>query len=150
MDELHSNNENLAIIVISIFVLGFAFGPLIAAPISESHGRLMVYNVSNILFLVFNIACAVSSNMGMLVAFRFLAGCVGGTPMAIGGGTIHDLIRREKRGMAMGIFGGGLLIGPIVGPVIAGYMVDALGWRWIFWLLAIVVRDGPRGLATHG
>jgi MFS family permease len=78
----------------------------------------------------------------MLVAFRFLAGCAGGTPLAIGGGTIHDLISREKRGVAMGILGGGILIGPIIGPLVAGYMADALGWRWVFWLLTIVVRDG--------
>jgi multidrug resistance protein len=150
MDELHSNNENLAILVISIFILGFTFGPLIAVPISKTHGRLIVYNVSNIFFLVFNIACAVSSDIGMLVGFRFLAGCVSGTPMAIGGGTIHDLILRKKRRMAMGIFRSGLLVGPIIRPLITGYIVNALSWRWVFWLLAILVRDSALTLATHG
>jgi hypothetical protein len=64
-------------------------------------GRLWLYHSCNLLFIVFTIAAAVSSNMGMFIAFRFLMGCAGGAPLVLGGGTIADLISREQRGTAM-------------------------------------------------
>lgn len=127
----------LASFVVSIYVLGFAIGPLIIAPLSELYGRVWIYNFCNVLFVIFTIACAVSTNMGMLIGFRFLAGCAGASPLTIGGGTIADIFPREKRAGAMAIWGMGPLLGPVVGPVAAGFLVEAKGWRWVFWILAI-------------
>ena len=69
----------------------FAVGPLIVAPMSELYGREPLYNISNFLFVICNIACAASNSFGMLVAFRFLAGCAGAAPLTLGGGTIADM-----------------------------------------------------------
>jgi MFS family permease len=112
MREFRSTNSSLASFVVSVYILGYAVGPLFMAPLSELYGRLPVYHVSNALFVVFTIACAVSSNLGMLVAFRFLDGCVGSTPLVLGGGSIADLISQEKRGGIMAIWA----IGPLLGP----------------------------------
>ncbi len=76
----------------------------------------------------------------MLIGFRFLAGCVGAVPLAVGGGTIADLLPRDERGLAMSLYSLGPIIGPAVGPVAGGFLSQAKGWRWIFWLLTIVVR----------
>lgn len=141
MEEFHSSSETLASFVVSIFVLGFAFGPLFLAPLSELYGRLIVYDVCAVLFLVFTIACAVASNLGMLIGFRFLAGLFGGVPLAIGGGTIADLFPREQRGLATTVYSMGAVTGPAFGPVIGGYLSQAKDWRWIFWLLSIMVCD---------
>ncbi|KAH8647442.1 multidrug resistance protein [Tricladium varicosporioides] len=138
MRDFKSNNELLASFVVSVFVLGFGVGPMILAPLSEIYGRLYIYYVMNVLFLIFTIACAVSSNLGMLVGFRFLAGVAGSAPLANGGGTITDLIVQEKRGAAMAFFAIGPLLGPIIGPVAGGYLAQAKGWRWVFWLIAII------------
>jgi len=139
MQEFHSNNDELASFVVSIYVLGFAMGPMILAPLSEIYGRLPVYSVMNILFVIFTVACAVSSNLNMLIGFRFLAGAAGSSPLANGGGTISDLIAQEKRGAAMALFGIGPLLGPVVGPVAGGYLAEAVGWRWVFWVIVIAV-----------
>ncbi|CZR66968.1 related to multidrug resistant protein [Phialocephala subalpina] len=139
MQEFHSTNEQLGTFVVSVFVLGFATGPMILAPLSEIFGRLPIYHITNVLFLVFTIACAVSKNFGMLIAFRFLAGATGSAPIANGGGTISDLIMQEKRGAAMAIFGIGPLLGPVIGPIAGGYLTQAAGWRWVFWLIAIAM-----------
>jgi MFS family permease len=53
--------------------------------------------------------------MGMLVAFRFLAGCAGAAPLTIGGGSITDLMLPQQRGAAMAIFALGPLLGPVIG-----------------------------------
>ena len=124
--------------MVSIFVLGFAVGPLVAAPLSEIYGRQPAYLLSNLFFVIFTVACAVSSNLGMLVAFRFLAGCAGGTPTTVGGATIGDMFPKEKRGAALAMWGLGAQLGPIIGPIIGGFLSQAKGWRWLFGLQAII------------
>ncbi|KAH9880055.1 hypothetical protein J1614_002080 [Plenodomus biglobosus] len=138
MTEFNSTSELLSGFMVSVYVLGFAFGPLIIAPLSEMYGRLPLYHSCNLLFVVFTIAAAVASNMGQFIVFRFLMGCFGGGPMVLGGGTIADLIPRHQRGTAMGIWMMGVTIGPCVGPLIGGYLGEAKGWRWNFWIVAIV------------
>jgi multidrug resistance protein len=138
MIEFHSSSTNLETFVISIFVLGFAFGPLLVAPLSEIYGRRPVYLVSITLFLIFTIACAVSNSLGMLIAFRFFCGCAGSTAITLGGATIGDSFPKDKRGAAMAIWGMGPMLGPILGPIVGGYFSEAKGWRWIFWLQAMI------------
>lgn len=57
------------------YLLGFAFGPILIAPLSELYGRLYIYHACNLGYLVFTIACALATNMNMLIVFRFFAGC---------------------------------------------------------------------------
>lgn len=115
MREFNSTDIKLASFVVSIYILGFAIGPIVIAPLSELYGRLKLYLWCGVCFIIFTILCAVSKNMGMLVAFRFLAGCAGAAPLTIGGGSIADLLRLEERGSAMAIFALGPLLGPIIG-----------------------------------
>jgi multidrug resistance protein len=141
MAEFHSTSNLVATFVVSIFLLGYAFGPLVLAPLSELYGRLPVYHTCNILFLIFTIGCAVANNMGMLVAFRFLAGFAGVATVTCGSGTIADLMPVEKRGRAMAFWSLGPILGPIIGPVIGGALCQHVGWRWVFWLIAIAVSS---------
>jgi MFS family permease len=104
MREFNSTSELLEGFMVSVYVLGFAFGPLIIAPLSEMYGRLPLYHSCNFLFIVFTIAAAVATNMGQFIVFRFFMGCFGGAPMVLGGGTIADLIPREQRGTAMAVW----------------------------------------------
>nr|QPF70305.1 major facilitator superfamily transporter [Lasiodiplodia theobromae] len=137
MAEFNSTSEILSGFVVSVYVLGFAVGPLIIAPLSEMYGRLPLYHTCNVLFIIFNVACARSTSLGMLIAFRFLAGCVGASPLTLGGGTIADLIPREQRGTAMAIWVAGPCIGPVVGPLSGGFLSQAAGWRWTFYVVSI-------------
>jgi multidrug resistance protein len=137
MREFHSSNQTIASFVVSVYVLGYAIGPLIIAPLSELYGRLIIYHACNVLFLVFTIACAVAPNMGSLIFFRLMEGCAGSAPLTIGGGSIADMIVQEKRGGAMAIFALGPLLGPVIGPVAGGYVSQAKGWRWVFWVITM-------------
>jgi multidrug resistance protein len=139
MREFKSTNENLATFVVSVYVLGFAFGPLIAAPMSEIYGRAICYNIANVLFIIFTVGTALSQNMGMLIGFRFLMGLAGSCPITNGSGTVSDMFPVEQRGRAMALWAMGPLLGPCIGPVAGGYIVQYLGWRWVFWILAIAV-----------
>jgi predicted MFS family arabinose efflux permease len=81
----------------------------------ELYGRRRLYQICNLLFLAFNIACGEAPNLGCLLAFRFLAGCAGVAPLTIGAGSIADLMVPEQRGSAMALFSLGPLLGPIIG-----------------------------------
>ena len=116
MAEFKSTSDTLATFVVSVFVLGFAFGPLLLGPMSEIYGRQPVYNICNILFVVFTVLSAVASSMGMLIAVRFFAGVFGVAVITCGGGSISDMMPPEKRGRAMAIWSVGPILGPVIGP----------------------------------
>ncbi|KAM5347291.1 hypothetical protein ACJ41O_010296 [Fusarium nematophilum] len=137
MREFKSDNENVATFVVSVYVLGFAFGPLLAAPLSEIYGRAPVFNIANVFFILATVATALSQNMPMLIIFRFLMGFTGSTPVTNGSGTISDMFPVEERGKAMAVWAMGPLLGPCIGPLAGGYMIESLGWRWVFWIIAI-------------
>ncbi|KAG4413274.1 hypothetical protein IFR04_013593 [Cadophora malorum] len=137
MQEFKSTNKELASFVVSVYILGFAIGPMIIAPMSELYGRKKLYQCCNVLFCAFTVVCGESVNLGMLLAFRFWAGCAGVAPLTIGAGSIGDLMAAEERGGAMAIFSLGPLLGPIIGPIAGGYITQSIGWRWVFRILAI-------------
>lgn len=138
MKDFDVDNTELAAFVLSVYVLGFAFGPMILAPLSEMYGRIPVYHFCNVLFLAFTIACAVAPTLDSLIVFRFLAGTFGAAPMTNGGGSIADMFPPEQRAGVMAVFSVGPLLGPIIGPVIGGFLTEAMGWRWDFWVIAMV------------
>ncbi|KAF1993362.1 MFS general substrate transporter [Amniculicola lignicola CBS 123094] len=137
LKHFNSTNETVGTLVTTIFLLGYTFGPIVIAPLSELYGRAILYKICMLFFVVFNVACAVSDSLGSLVAYRFLAGVMGSCPVTLGTGSIADMVATEKRAGAMGAYIIGAVLGPAIGPVIGGYLAPAAGWRWTFWLMAI-------------
>lgn len=106
-------NSVVEAMTVSIYVLGFALGPIVLAPLSEVYGRLGVYHSCSVVFFAFTLGCAFSTDTAMFMVFRFLCGCAASGPMSIGGGMVADVTPQEERGKAMGLFA----IGPLLGPV---------------------------------
>jgi MFS family permease len=102
-------------LVVSIFVLGFAFGPLLMGPLSELYGRRVIYNLSNIVHLAFTIGCAIAPNIQIFLVCRFFGGCFGATSTSLGGGSVADQIPVSKRGAVMSVLMVGGFMGPVVG-----------------------------------
>ncbi|KAJ7752804.1 major facilitator superfamily domain-containing protein [Mycena maculata] len=144
--EFNDYDTVTATFVVSVFVLGFAFGPLVIAPMSEIYGRNPVYHTCNVLFVLFTIGCATSTDMGMLIAFRFTSGFAGVAIVTCGAGSIADMMPAEWRGRAISIWSMGPMLGPTIGPVVAGFVIKALGWRWSFWI--VVIASGVTTLAA--
>ncbi|GAB1191296.1 hypothetical protein APSETT444_000468 [Aspergillus pseudonomiae] len=127
MKSLHSDNAELQSFVVSIYVIGFVVGPLVVAPLSELFGRAIVYHVSNVVFLGATIGCALSTNVGMFLAFRLLCGCAGAAPLALGGGSISDIMEPERMGTAMAVWGLGSLVPPeTYAPVLLAHKAKRL------------------------
>ena len=107
--------EELAILGVSMFVVGFAVGPLLWAPLSEMFGRQRLFIVTYSLLTIFNAAACGSPNIGALIVFRFLAGSVGSSPLTNAGGVIADLFSANERGIATSIFAMAPFLGPALG-----------------------------------
>ncbi|KAI5858054.1 major facilitator superfamily domain-containing protein [Tricharina praecox] len=135
--EFNNHSSELSSFVVSVFVLGWAVGPLLLSPLSEIYGRRRVLDSGNIFFVVWQIGCALAPNLGSLIAFRFLAGVGGSGCLTIGGGVISDLFAPDQRGMATAMYSLGPLFGPVVGPIAGGFLAQRAGWRWVYWVLLI-------------
>lgn len=129
----------LGTLVVTIELMGTAVGPLLLAPLSELYGRRVVYNIANLVYCCFTVGCARAPSISSLTALRFLQGCAASGAVNNAGGTIGDIIRVEKRGAAMSVYTVSTLIGPIIGPILGSYLAASAGWRWVFWLLLIMV-----------
>lgn len=75
--DLHIHSSFEQSLTLSVFVLAYAFGPFVIGPLSEVYGRVVVLQLANLWYLVFNIACGSATSKGQMIAFRFLAG-IGG------------------------------------------------------------------------
>jgi MFS family permease len=79
-------------LVMTIFLLGYAQGPFVLAPLSEIFGRVCVLQYANLIYLVFNTACGFSKTRGQMLAFRFLSGIGGSAPQAV-----NNSVREDER-----------------------------------------------------
>ncbi len=102
-------------LVHSIFVIAYAIGPLFLGPMSEIYGRVIVLQLANLFYLVWNIGCGFAQTKGQMLAFRFLSGLGGSAPLAIGGGVLSDAWFPEQRGKAISIYSLAPLLGPAIG-----------------------------------
>lgn len=138
MEDFGEVDIYLSAFVISIYVLGYAVGPLIIGPLSEVYGRLVMYHVCNVIFTVFTTLCGITQNLKMLAILRFFAGCGGASAFALGPATVSDLVPFERHGGMYAVLGIAYNLGPAVSPLVGSDLHDALGWRWIFWLTGIL------------
>ncbi|KAF1992319.1 MFS multidrug transporter-like protein [Aulographum hederae CBS 113979] len=136
--DLHITAEVESQLVLSIFVLAYAVGPIILGPLSEMYGRVPILQLSNLWFLAWNLGCGFAQSKEQLLAFRFLSGLGGSAPLAIGGGTLSDCWRAEERGKAISVYSLAPLLGPAVGPLAGGFIAENTTWRWAFWSVSAV------------
>ncbi|KAF8234590.1 MFS general substrate transporter [Tricholoma matsutake] len=129
-------SEPYVALTLSVFLLSFALGPLVLAPLSEMYGRTWVLHIGNIFTVAFSLGCAFAPNAPTLVAFRFLSGFSGSTPIACGAGSISDCFAPRDRASAMAVYTLGPLVGPVIGPIAGGFIADAAGIKFVFVTLA--------------
>ncbi|KAI8228140.1 Citrinin biosynthesis cluster MFS transporter [Colletotrichum sp. SAR 10_77] len=123
----------------SLFMLGFAVGPIIFGPLSERYGRKGPLVIGYVSFALLQLSAANTQSLFAIFVSRFLQGVFGAAPSAILSGTLADIWTPRQRGFAMPCTGTFLMIGPVIGPMTGSVIVQSsLGWRWIFNFTAIV------------
>ena len=135
----HVTNDELLVLPVSIYLIGYILGPLAFAPLSESYGRKIVMISTFIVFTAFVLGCALAPSFPGLVVMRLLAGIGASTPVSVIGGIYADIYNTSRaRGMAITVFMAGTTWGPLGGPVISGFVSMNLSWRWVFWVELIM------------
>ena len=111
---------------------------MVFAPLSEVLGRRLIYATTLLIAVIFIIPCAIAPNIGTLLICRAIDGIAFSAPMTLVGGTLADLWRTEERGVPMAAFSAAPFIGPALGPLVGGFLSDACGWRWLYWIQLIL------------
>ncbi|KAF9002027.1 major facilitator superfamily domain-containing protein [Cyathus striatus] len=132
-------STDVAILGISLYVLGFALGPLVFAPMGEMFGRRIVFLVTLSLYTVFQLEGALCQNLPTLLTCRLLTGIFGSSPLTNAGGAVGDIWNFRERGLASAIYATVPFLGPVIGPIVGGFVAQnpRLGWRFNFWLMFI-------------
>ncbi len=106
----------------------------ITALLSARFGRKRMYLFSVVLFTLSSMLCGLARSLAPLVVFRVLQGIGGGALIPISQAILRETFPPEEQGMAMGLFGLGVVLGPAFGPTLGGWLTDHYSWPWIFYI----------------
>ncbi|THH06667.1 hypothetical protein EW146_g9542 [Bondarzewia mesenterica] len=133
--DFHTPTE-VSYLITSIFLVGYVFGPLFWGPGSELVGRRPIFILTLSMYTIFHLGQALAHNMETLLVTRFLSGFFACAPLTLGGGFIADVWDPVGRGTATSVFSSTVFLGPVMGPIISGFIVESsLGWRWVYWVM---------------
>ena len=102
--------------------------------LSSLFGRRRFFMVCVAIFTICSFLCGIAPTLGLLVVFRILQGAGGGALQPISQAILVESFPKEKQGMAMAIYGMGVVVAPVVGPTLGGWITDNYSWRWIFFI----------------
>ncbi|KAK4144048.1 major facilitator superfamily domain-containing protein [Dichotomopilus funicola] len=133
-------SSEVSLLGVSLYVIGFATGPTLWAPLSELKGRRLPLVLSMFGFTIFNIANAVAKDLQTVLITRFFAGFFGACPLAVVAAVFSDMFDNRTRGIAITVFSMTVFTGPLLAPFIGGFIVTAptLGWRWTSWIVTFM------------
>lgn len=132
-------SSEVGILGVSLYVLGFATGPTLWAPLSELKGRRLPLVLSMFGFSIFNIGVATGKDIQTILICRFFAGFFGACPLAVVAAVFSDMFDNRTRGIAITLFSMAVFTGPLLAPFTGGFIVESyLGWRWTGYIIAIM------------
>ena len=102
--------------------------------LSVLFGRKRFYMTCVILFTLSSMACGLAPSLGLLVFFRIVQGLGGGALQPISQAILVESFPRAKQGMAQAVYGMGVVVAPVIGPTLGGWITDNYSWRWIFFI----------------
>jgi DHA2 family multidrug resistance protein len=102
--------------------------------LAAKFGRKRVLLAAILGFVVASVLCGLAQSLNEIVAFRLLQGFFGASLVPLSQGILLDIYTVEERGSAMALFGVSVMVGPVLGPVIGGWLTDNISWRWVFYI----------------
>ncbi|MGA9658560.1 MAG: DHA2 family efflux MFS transporter permease subunit, partial [Asticcacaulis sp.] len=120
--------------VLTSFIVAAAIATPLTGWLSDRFGLKRVFLVSIAGFTIASVFCGLAGSLSEIVLARLLQGVFGAALVPLSQSTLLDINPREKHGSAMAIWGMGVMVGPILGPTLGGWLTDAYNWRWCFFI----------------
>lgn len=120
--------------VLTSYIVAAAIMTPVTGWLSDRLGRKELFLGSIIGFVVFSMLCGIAWSLETMVAFRLMQGVFGAAIVPLSQTFLLDINPRERHGQAMAIWGAGIMVGPIIGPTLGGWLTESFNWRWVFFI----------------
>jgi DHA2 family multidrug resistance protein len=120
--------------VLTSYIVAAAIMTPVTGWLSDRLGRKELFLASVVGFVVFSMLCGIAWSLETMVAFRLMQGVFGAAIVPLAQTFLLDINPRERHGQAMAIWGAGIMVGPIIGPTLGGWLTESFNWRWVFFI----------------
>lgn len=120
--------------VLTSYIVAAAIITPMTGWLADRFGKRELFLVSIIGFVATSMACGLAWNLTSMVAFRLMQGVFGAAIVPLSQTFLLDINPREKAGQAMAMWGAGIMVGPIIGPTLGGWLTESYNWRWVFFI----------------
>jgi len=120
--------------VLTSYIVASAIMTPVTGWLSDRIGRKELFLVSTVGFVVMSMLCGLAWSLESMVAFRLLQGVFGAAIAPLSQTFLLDINPKERHGQAMAIWGAGIMVGPIIGPTLGGWLTESFNWRWVFFI----------------
>jgi DHA2 family multidrug resistance protein len=130
---MSATQDQISWVLTSYIVAAAIFTPLTGV-LAERLGRKRLFAAAVVGFTLASMLCGAANSLTQLVLFRALQGALGASLVPLSQAVLLDTYPREKHGSAMALWGMGVMVGPILGPTLGGYLTEYYSWRWAFYI----------------
>ena len=130
---MSATQDQIAWVLTSYIVASAIFMPLTGF-LTSRFGRKRIFMIAVIGFTLTSMMCGMAQNLTQMVLFRLLQGVFGASLVPLSQSVLLDAYPVEQHGMAMAIWGMGIMVGPILGPTLGGWLTEYYNWRWVFYI----------------
>lgn len=127
-----SATQDQIVWILTSYIVASAIMTLPTGWLAGRYGRKRVFIIAVAGFTLASLLCGMAMSIEQMVLFRILQGCFGACMVPLAQATMLDINPPEKHGSAMAMWGMGVMIGPILGPMLGGYLTENFDWRWVF------------------
>jgi len=120
--------------VLTSFIVAVAIATPLTGWLCDRYGQKNIFLLSVAGFTVASVLCGISGSLVQIVIARLLQGVFGAALVPLSQAVLLDINPREKHGSAMAVWGMGVMVGPILGPTLGGWLTDSYNWRWVFFI----------------
>jgi len=120
--------------VLTSYIVAAAIMTPLTGWMSDRFGRKELFLVSVVGFTIMSMLCGVAWSLETMVLFRVLQGVFGAAIVPLSQTFLLDINPKERHGQAMALWGAGIMVGPIIGPTLGGWLTESFNWRWVFFI----------------
>ena len=120
--------------VLTAYIVAAAIATPLTGWLGDRLGRKRLFALAVAGFVGASMLCGAAQSLEQMVVFRLLQGAAGAFIVPLGQAFLLDAYPKEKHGQAMALWGVGVMVGPVMGPVLGGWLTDSFDWRWVFYV----------------